>query len=37
LALEGRQDAPKRSKWRPDLRQQVMEAEAEFCRDLDYY
>lgn len=26
-----------RSWWRPDLRQRVLEAEAEICRELDYY
>lgn len=29
--------APSRSEWQPDLKQQVLKSEAEFCQNLDYY
>ena len=37
IALPPQAKASMRSKWRPDLRQRVLDAEAEFCRALDYY
>jgi len=37
LRPQAKTPIPMRSKWRSDLRQQVLETEAKLCEDLDYY